>query len=203
MAPLSIFNIIIASIDCNYLPPSMNGLRHGNGCAGAVWQDGSPSKQYCDEDSRFPWWIHCCTWQAGRCIPKSRQLSSNANSINGIWIEDIFYNKNMIKKNYLRCKNPNYVKIKLITSGSYIRASAGTNCADDVLIRTKKECIVAGVQLVETINTRDRPSGCFYNNLYGIYYWNKHLDTSLSRPQKFGNFVGLCINKGAVSRQNG
>ena len=108
MAPLSIFNIIIASIDCNYLPPSMNGLSYGNGCAGAVWQDGSPSKQYCDEDSRFPWWIHCCTWQAGRCIPKSRQLSSNANSINGIWIEDIFYNKN--NTNDLRCKNPNYVK---------------------------------------------------------------------------------------------
>ena len=92
---------------------------------------------------------------------------------------------------------------KIITSGSYIRASAGTNCADDALIRTKKECIVAGVQLVETKNTRDRPSGCFYNNLYGLYYWNEHLDTSLSRPQKFGHFVGLCINKGAIRRQNG
>ena len=120
MAPLSIFNIIIASIDCNYLPPSMNGLSYGNGCAGAVWQDGSPSKQYCDEDSRFPWWIHCCTWQAERCIPKSRQLSSNANSINGIWIEDIFYNKN--NTNNLRCKNPNYVK------NNYFRELHSSQC---------------------------------------------------------------------------
>lgn len=90
-------------------------------------------------------------------------------------------------------------------SGSYIRASVGTNCADDALIRTKKECIVAGVQLVQTPNTIGpvRPSGCFYSSLYGQYYWNKHLDTSSSRPQKFGHYGGLCINKGEISREKG
>ena len=48
----------------------MNGIQHGKGCAGAVWADGSPSKQYCVNDRKYAWWMHCCTWYSGQCVPK-------------------------------------------------------------------------------------------------------------------------------------
>ena len=57
--------------DCNALPTSMNGIEHGVGCPGAVWMDGKPSKEYCVNDVRYPWWSNCCTWYAGHCLPKT------------------------------------------------------------------------------------------------------------------------------------
>ena len=54
----------------------MNGMEHGKGCSGAVWQDGSPSKQYCGNDPKYPWWSNCCTWHEGRCVPKNYRITS-------------------------------------------------------------------------------------------------------------------------------
>ena len=58
---------LLANIDgeCAVLPRS--GLER-NGCTGAVWSSGSPSKQYCDgKDGRYPWFAKCCKWSAGSC----------------------------------------------------------------------------------------------------------------------------------------
>ena len=33
--------------------------------------DGKPSKEYCVNDARYPWWSNCCTWYAGRCLPNT------------------------------------------------------------------------------------------------------------------------------------
>ena len=60
-----------AIIDCDTLPTSMNGIEHGVGCPGAVWMDGKPSKEYCVNDARYPWWSNCCTWYAGNCLPNT------------------------------------------------------------------------------------------------------------------------------------
>ena len=49
----------------------MNGIEHGVGCPGAVWMNGKPSKHYCVNDARYPWWSNCCTWYAGHCLPKT------------------------------------------------------------------------------------------------------------------------------------
>ena len=45
-------------------------MHHGKRCAGAVWKDGSSSKQYCGNDPKLVWLANCCKWQAGKCIPK-------------------------------------------------------------------------------------------------------------------------------------
>lgn len=71
----------IHSDDCNTLPMSMNGKTHGDGCPGAVWSDGKPSKPYCDGEDHekrpvFKWWQHCCKWEWNEekekhsCVPK-------------------------------------------------------------------------------------------------------------------------------------
>ena len=46
-------------------PPSMNKATGApNGCAGAVWADGTVSEDYCRNEGyakgRFPWWGKCC-----------------------------------------------------------------------------------------------------------------------------------------------
>jgi len=48
----------------------MNGANYPKGCAGAVWSDGSFSRDYCTNtgyaEGRFPWWAKCCKpWSAG------------------------------------------------------------------------------------------------------------------------------------------
>ena len=54
--------------ECSALPNS--GLER-NGCTGAVWGSGSPSKQYCDgKNGRYPWFAKCCRWSAGSCKAK-------------------------------------------------------------------------------------------------------------------------------------
>ena len=75
----------------------MNGIKHGKGCAGAVWVDGSPSKQYCINDRKYAWWMYCCTWYSGQCLSKSlikRQelVRENPISMNAISFESISYN---------------------------------------------------------------------------------------------------------------
>ena len=70
--------IRIAAIDCSSLPTFVNGIQREKGCHGAVWSDGSPSKQYCVNDDKFPWWKKCCQWHAGKCIPKGYPTSFDA-----------------------------------------------------------------------------------------------------------------------------
>ena len=75
----------------------MNGIQHGKGCAGAVWADGSPSKQYCVNDRKYAWWMHCCTWYSGQCVPKilikrQEKVRENAISMNAISFKSISYN---------------------------------------------------------------------------------------------------------------
>ena len=48
----------------------MNGAKFPKGCAGAVWSDGSYSRDYCTNTGyakgRFPWYKKCCKpWTAG------------------------------------------------------------------------------------------------------------------------------------------
>ena len=61
-------------------------MHSGKGCAGAIWKDGSSSKQYCGDDPKLVWLANCCKWQAGKCIPKkvSRAISYR----NGIIVID-------------------------------------------------------------------------------------------------------------------
>ena len=59
--------------DCNDLPkPTHNGLFQ-NGCAGAVYSDGRPSKSYCLNEGtskhRFGWYEACCDWKEEKCVP--------------------------------------------------------------------------------------------------------------------------------------
>ena len=76
--------IFIVALDCTSLPTFSNGNHSGKGCSGAVWKDGRPSKQYCVNDAKFPWWQKCCKWHEGNCIPKRDPVSSNAISPNAI-----------------------------------------------------------------------------------------------------------------------
>ena len=76
--------IFIVALDCTSLPTFVNGNHSGKGCSGAVWKDGRPSKQYCVNDAKFPWWQKCCKWHEGNCIPKRDPVSSNAISPNAI-----------------------------------------------------------------------------------------------------------------------
>ena len=76
MTPNAVYVSFLAPItDCTSLPTFVNGIHIGKGCAGAVWKDGSPSKQYCGNDPKFVWWANCCTWHAGKCIPKINATS--------------------------------------------------------------------------------------------------------------------------------
>ena len=62
---------IFLETNCLELPISMNGHRFQEGCPGAVWFDGSPSKKYCQNDGgQFPWWEACCSWNGEQCVPK-------------------------------------------------------------------------------------------------------------------------------------
>ena len=62
---------IFLETNCSDLPVSMNGHRFQEGCPGAVWFDGSPSKTYCQNDGeQFPWWETCCSWNGEQCVPK-------------------------------------------------------------------------------------------------------------------------------------
>ena len=88
---------ILVGYDCALQPTSMNGIQHGKGCAGAVWADGSPSKQYCVNDRKYAWWMHCCTWYSGQCVPKilikrQEKFRENPISINVISFKSISYN---------------------------------------------------------------------------------------------------------------
>ena len=43
------------------------------GCRGAVNLNGSPSKDYCKNDDRYPWFQNCCKWVNDDCVPKSME----------------------------------------------------------------------------------------------------------------------------------
>ena len=66
-------------LDCSIFPKSMSS-ENGNfpdGCTGAVWSDGTPSKKYCSNDNRFPWWKKCCYWNGSKCLPKELPGDNN------------------------------------------------------------------------------------------------------------------------------
>merc|ERR1719486_284495 len=55
----------------------MNGAAHSAGCAGAVWSNGMPSRDYCQGIllsfglvSMYPWWSACCKWSGDACTEK-------------------------------------------------------------------------------------------------------------------------------------
>ena len=52
----------------------MNGGDFPNGCPGAVWMNGRPARDYCQNsgisNGRFPWWQGCCVWNGRKCVPK-------------------------------------------------------------------------------------------------------------------------------------
>jgi len=65
-------------VNCANLPKSPNQgmfegktLNHPDGCPGAVWQNGKPSKSYCQDTVRFPWFAKCCEWKDAKCTAKS------------------------------------------------------------------------------------------------------------------------------------
>ena len=65
-------------VNCANLPKSPNQgmfegktLNHPDGCPGAVWQNGKPSKRYCQDSVRFPWFAKCCEWKDAKCTAKS------------------------------------------------------------------------------------------------------------------------------------
>ena len=65
-------------INCANLPKSPNQGKfegkmqnHPDGCPGAVWQNGNPSKSYCQDTVRFPWFAKCCEWKDAKCTAKS------------------------------------------------------------------------------------------------------------------------------------
>ena len=51
----------------------MNGPDFKKGCPGAVYSNGSPSKDYCmntgSANDRFGWWGACCKWKENQCLP--------------------------------------------------------------------------------------------------------------------------------------
>ena len=58
---------------CSVLKAEIN-KGHGDGCQGAVYSDGSPSRQYCmntKNESRFSWYADCCKWEDSQCVPKN------------------------------------------------------------------------------------------------------------------------------------
>eukprot|EP00808_Paulinella_micropora_P009603 g9125.t1 len=65
--------LLAADFDCNILPASMSGAAQPSGCAGAVLADGTPSREYCESDSRFLWWQSCCTWTGTVCVDKRQR----------------------------------------------------------------------------------------------------------------------------------
>lgn len=67
-------------VNCANLPKSPNQgmfegkmLNHPEGCPGAVWQNGNPSKRYCQDSVRFPWFAKCCEWKDEKCTAKSTE----------------------------------------------------------------------------------------------------------------------------------
>ena len=57
---------------CTALPAAAND-GYDEGCQGAVYSNGSPSKQYCmntGNESRFSWYTDCCKWEDSQCVPK-------------------------------------------------------------------------------------------------------------------------------------
>ena len=83
-------SFIETGLDCSILPKSMSS-KNGNfpdGCTGAVWSDGTPSKKYCSNDNRFPWWKNCCYWNGSKCLPK--EIPDDYNSAgNALRLRDI------------------------------------------------------------------------------------------------------------------
>ena len=57
--------------NCSRLPTSMNGGQFPRGCPGAVYSDGSPSREYCEGGELYPWWGACCSWREGTCVPRT------------------------------------------------------------------------------------------------------------------------------------
>ena len=70
-------NFSCSNADCSNLPKSMNPGKGSNGCPGAVWSTGNPSKNFCKgqdsegKDGKYPWWSKCCYWDGNSCKPNS------------------------------------------------------------------------------------------------------------------------------------
>ena len=56
----------------------MNTQNFQNGCPGAVWQNGNPSREYCENDSGlYSWWQTCCVWNGAKYVPKGTKGSTH------------------------------------------------------------------------------------------------------------------------------
>ena len=72
-------------INCANLPKSPNQGKfegkmqnHPDGCPGAVWQNGNPSKSYCQDTVSSPWFAKCCEWKDEKCTAKSTEPATVA-----------------------------------------------------------------------------------------------------------------------------
>ena len=72
-------------INCANLPKSPNQGKfegkmqnHPDGCPGAVWQNGNPSKSYCQDTVSVPWFAKCCEWKDEKCTAKSTEPATVA-----------------------------------------------------------------------------------------------------------------------------
>ena len=63
-------HIFFPDYDCTHDLPTIYES-YGSGCPGAVYSNGNPSRDYCQDKS---WWKACCKWNGSQCIPKDHKI---------------------------------------------------------------------------------------------------------------------------------
>ena len=63
-------------IYCQVKPASINPDTKLYGCAGAAYEDLTPSPQYCrgGKNGEYPYYKNCCKWTGKKCVPRKRAL---------------------------------------------------------------------------------------------------------------------------------
>lgn len=77
----------------------MNGPSLQKGCPGAAYQDGHPSRGYCQNDEgKYLWWQMCCYWNGKICLPKEHVSKGKAGSILLLFQPNLAFIKKTKKK---------------------------------------------------------------------------------------------------------
>ena len=63
-------HIFFPEYDCTNLPAIYYGYEI-RGCPAAIYSNGNPSRDYCQDKS---WWKACCKWNGSQCIPKDESI---------------------------------------------------------------------------------------------------------------------------------
>ena len=114
-------------------------------------------------------------------------------------VNSLFTKRRSIDEFIILCSMFNAIYMRIINLAGYFKNGIGENCPASQIIDTESECKnsadVLGLSFVGSFISIGYPAGCYWKK-DGHAFFNRIIDPSQTKQERFGNRGGVCVGTG-------